>query len=81
MKWQALALPCLVAATLAGCGGKSDTNNETGAVPGTPADSTSVSTPSATPAPGAGDSAAAPSATPSDSSTSSMSKSDSSMNK
>ena len=50
MKWQALALPCLVAATLAGCGGRPNTNAESGAVPGTPADSAAVPSP-ATPAP------------------------------
>ena len=50
MKWQSLAFPCLVAATLAGCNGRPRTN-ETGAVPGSPADTASVPSPAATPAP------------------------------
>jgi hypothetical protein len=50
MKWQLLAFPCLVAATVVGCNGRSRTN-ETGAVPGTTADSTSATTPGATTTP------------------------------
>ena len=57
MRWQRLAIPCVVAAALAACGGRSDTG-ETGAVPGTPTDSTSMSIP----APAASDSAMTPAA-------------------
>jgi hypothetical protein len=67
MRWQALALPGLIAASLAGCGPKPDRTNESGAVPGTPADTATMSNP-ATPAPGVSDTTAAPSATPSDTS-------------
>lgn len=56
MKWQSLAFPCLVAATLAGCNGRSRTNNETGAVPGSTLDTASVPSPAATPAPSTTDS-------------------------
>lgn len=59
MRWHTLALPALIAAALVGCN-KAGTNGETGAVPGTPADTSAVSAPApaatdttAMPAPGA----------------------------
>ena len=50
MKWQTLAFPCLVAAVLVGCKGRSG-SNESAAAPATPGvtDSTSLSTPAAAP--------------------------------
>ena len=60
MRWQTLAFPCLMAAGIAACGPKPGTNGETGAVPGSTIDSTSMSTPPATPAPGMSDSTASP---------------------
>jgi hypothetical protein len=56
MTWKSVALPCLLATAIVGCGGRSGTNRETGAVSGA-ADTASIGNP----ATGAGDSMAAPS--------------------
>jgi hypothetical protein len=58
MRWQTLAFPCAVLATLAGCGPKAGTKGETGAVPGTPTDTTAAPAPA--PAPSATDTTAMP---------------------
>ncbi len=67
MRWQTLAFPCAVVATLAACG-KPGTKGETGAVPGTPMDTTAAAAPA--PAPSATDTAAMPT-TPAESSSNS----------
>ena len=48
MRWQTLAFPCAVVATLAACG-KAGSKGETGAVRGNPTDSTATATPAPTP--------------------------------
>ena len=64
MRWQTLAFPCAVAATLAACSGRAGTKGETGAVPGTPTDTTAAAP---APAPSATDTTAMPT-TPAESS-------------
>jgi hypothetical protein len=49
MRWQTLAFPCAVVATLAACSGRAGTKGETGAVPGNPTDTTAMPAPAPTP--------------------------------
>jgi len=49
MRWQTLAFPCAVVATLAACSGRAGTKGETGAVPGNPKDTTAAPAPALTP--------------------------------
>jgi hypothetical protein len=66
MRWQTLAFPCAVVATLAACG-KPGSKGETGAVPGNPTDTTAAAP---APAPSATDTTAMPT-TPAESSSNS----------
>jgi hypothetical protein len=71
MRWQTLAFPCAVVATIAACG-KPGPKGETGAVPGSPADTTAAA-PAPAPAPSATDTSAMPKTPAETSSTSGMS--------
>jgi len=78
MRWQTLAFPCAVAATLAACG-KAGTKGETGAVPGNPTDTTAAA-PAPAPSPSATDTTAMPK-TPAESSSNSGMSADTGMSK